>query len=182
MTPLHPGRSKRRWLVAILAAGGAGVAGVTSARKMQPAITPDHPVTVFQAMSLPDAAGKPINMSRFAGRPLVVNFWATWCPPCVEEMPELSALHLERKAKGLQMIGIGIDSATKIADFSAKTPVSYPLAVAGLSGSELARAFGNTTGGLPFTVLIDRHGRIAQRIPGRVKIDALRSAIDSLDP
>ena len=96
-------------------------------------------------------------------------------------MPELSALYKERKAKGLQMIGIGIDSAAKVADFSTKSPVAYPLAVAGLSGTELARAFGNATGGLPFTVLIDRHGRIAQRIPGRVKIDALRSAIDALD-
>ncbi len=182
MIALPPGRSKRKWLLATLAAVGAGVAGMTSARKLHPVITPDHAVSTFQAVSLPDSAGKPIEMSRFAGRPLVVNFWATWCPPCVEEMPELSALYKERKAKGLQMIGIGIDSAAKVADFAARSPVSYPLVVAGLSGTELARAFGNTTGGLPFTVLIDRHGRIAQRIPGRVKIDALRFSIDALDP
>ena len=181
MISFQPGPSKRRWLLTILAAAGAGLAGVTSARKLQPTIPPDHAVSTFQALSLPDPTGKPIEMARFAGRPLVVNFWATWCPPCVEEMPELSALYKERKAKGLQMIGIGIDSAAKVADFSTKSPVAYPLAVAGLSGTELARAFGNATGGLPFTVLIDRHGRIAQRIPGRVKIDALRSAIDALD-
>jgi peroxiredoxin len=78
------------------------------------------------------------------------------------------------------MLGIGIDSAAKVAEFSTKTPVSYPLVVAGLSGTELARSFGNTSGGLPFTVLIDRQGRIVQRIPGRVRIDALRTAIDAM--
>jgi len=170
---------RRRWLQVAAAATAAGLGAVFAQQRTQTS-APDESVKAFLALSLPDAAGQPIRFAQFAGKPLVVNFWATWCPPCVEEMPELSQLYRERSAKGLQMIGIGIDSATKIADFSTKTPVSYPLVVAGLSGTELARQFGNTTGGLPFTVLIDRRGRIVQRIPGRVRIDSLRASIDAL--
>jgi peroxiredoxin len=172
---------RRHWL-ALLATGltAGGVGAWLASRRLDGPVQDAATATLF-AMTLPDAAGTPQPLAQWRGKLLVVNFWATWCPPCVEEMPELSALYKERKAKGLQMIGIGIDSAAKVADFATKSPVAYPLAVAGLSGTELARAFGNATGGLPFTVLIDRHGRIAQRIPGRVKIDALRSAIDALD-
>jgi peroxiredoxin len=170
----------RRWAIAALAAAAGGLGAVFAKQRTPAPVEPDEAVKAFLTLSLPDASGTPIKFARFAGKPLVVNFWATWCPPCVEEMPELSALFRERSPKGLQMLGIGIDSAAKVAEFSTKTPVSYPLVVAGLSGTELARSFGNTSGGLPFTVLIDRQGRIVQRIPGRVRIDALRTAIDAM--
>jgi peroxiredoxin len=110
----------------------------------------------------------------------VLNFWATWCPPCIEEMPELSDLHADLSRRGLQTLGIAIDNATKVADFAAKRPVSYPLAVAGMSGTELVRQFGNPTGALPFTVLIDRDGRIVHRILGRFDIVKLRGIAEQL--
>jgi thiol-disulfide isomerase/thioredoxin len=105
----------------------------------------------------------------------VVNFWATWCPPCVEEMPELSELHRELAPKGLGMVGIGIDTAAKIAEFARKTPVSYPLVVAGMGGTEIAHRFGNQAGVLPYTVLIGAGGQVAHRLPGRVDIGRLRA-------
>jgi thiol-disulfide isomerase/thioredoxin len=88
----------------------------------------------------------------------VVNFWATWCGPCVEEMPEL-----DRLSKALapnSVVGVAIDNPTNVREFLQKTPVTYPIALAGLEGTDLMRALGNTGGGLPFTVLLDAKGKV----------------------
>jgi thiol-disulfide isomerase/thioredoxin len=174
-------RPRRGWLIGGgLAAVAAGLGAWVGWQRLAPAPAADEAVALLLAQSLPDPAGQPLDLGRFRGRPLVVNFWATWCPPCVEEMPELSALHAELAPKGLGMVGIGVDSASKIADFAAKNPVSYPLVVAGMGGSELARRFGNQAGALPFTVLVDRDGRIAHRLLGRVDIGRLKAMAASL--
>lgn len=123
-----------------------------------------------------DAEGRPFDAAALRGRPLVLNFWATWCPPCVEEMPELDALSRELAPKGVQVVGIGIDSAAKIQQFSQKSGFSYPLLPAGASGAELTRAFGNASAALPYTVVIGRDGRIRERILGRFKLESLRKA------
>ncbi len=173
----YPNRNRRNTVIAAgVGIAAIGLGAVTGWRRLR-STAPDAAVVRFYAMSLPDAAGKPFAFSGLAGHPLVVNFWATWCPPCVEEMPELSALYSERSPLGLKMIGIGIDSPTRIADFSARTPVSYPLVAAGMGGTELGREFGNAAGVLPFTVVIDAKGRIAQRIVGRLKLDVLRKQL-----
>lgn len=127
-----------------------------------------------------DAEGRAIDLSSWKNRVVLLNFWATWCPPCVEEMPELSELHQRYERRGFGVFGIGIDSPSKIAEFQAKTPVSYPLAVGGLGATELGRAFGNQGGMLPFSVLLDRQGRIAQRILGRIKLPVLEGAVRNL--
>jgi thiol-disulfide isomerase/thioredoxin len=177
--PVHGAR--RRWLVGGgLAVAAAGLGVWVGLRRLEPADAADEAVALLLAQSLPDAGGQPLALARFGGRPLVVNFWATWCAPCVEEMPELSALHTELSNKGLGMVGIGIDSAAKIAEFSARSPVSYPLVVAGMGGSELARRFGNQAGALPFTVLVDRRGQIAHRLLGRVDITRLKAMTEAL--
>jgi peroxiredoxin len=163
-----------------LAIGAAALGAAVSWRRLLPSAAPDDAVARFYAMSLPDAAGQSFAFSGLAGHPLVVNFWATWCPPCVEEMPELSALYRELSPGGLKMIGVGIDSPARIADFSNRTPVSYPLVAAGMGGTELGREFGNAAGVLPFTVVIDAKGQIAQRIVGRLKLDTLRRQLAGL--
>lgn len=127
-----------------------------------------------------DAQGRTIDLSDWKTRVVLINFWATWCPPCVEEMPELSELHQRHVQRGFGVFGIGIDSPSKIAEFQAKTPVSYPLAVGGLGATELGRAFGNAGGMLPFSVLLDRQGRIAQRILGRIKLPVVDAAVRAL--
>lgn len=174
-TPTPPA-SGRRWLLGGAIAIGAATLGAAVAwRRVAPTDAADGAVTLLLAQSMPDATGAPFDFGRFAGRALIVNFWATWCPPCIEEMPELSDLNRELSPRGVQMVGIGIDSASKIAEFSKRHPVSYPLVVAGMGGTELARQFGNTAGALPFTVLINRSGGIAHRILGRVDIARLRT-------
>ena len=133
-------------------------------------------VQTFLAAPWTDAEGRAFDSASLRGRLMVINFWATWCPPCVEEMPELDALQRELAPKGVQVIGIGIDSAAKIEQFSKKSGFSYPLLQGGASGAELTRAFGNASAALPFTVVIDRDGRIRDRILGRFRLDALRQA------
>ena len=130
----------------------------------------------FLGASWTDADGRPFDSAALRGRPLVLNFWATWCPPCVEEMPELDALSRELAPKGVQVIGIGIDSAAKIQQFAQKSGFSYPLLPAGAGGAELTRAFGNASAALPYTVVIGRDGRIRERILGRFKLESLRKA------
>ncbi|HJV88106.1 MAG TPA: TlpA disulfide reductase family protein [Noviherbaspirillum sp.] len=132
------------------------------------------------SQSMPDAAGKPQALGQWKGKTLVVNFWATWCNPCVDEMPELSALQPELAPREIQILGIGIDSAKNIAEFSSKYKIDYPLFVAGVSGTELSRQFGNTAGGLPFTVLIGHDGKVKKTFLGRLKMNELKKELASL--
>ncbi len=132
----------------------------------------------FFSATLPDLQGQPNAMVSFKGQPLVVNFWATWCPPCVEEMPLLD--RLSKDIPQARVVGIGIDTAKNIAEFAAKIPVSFPLYVAGHGGIAMVRELGNAAGGLPFTVLIDTKGRIFKLILGQVEADSLRSNITEL--
>ncbi|KAB8043680.1 TlpA family protein disulfide reductase [Janthinobacterium aquaticum] len=138
------------------------------------------PVTELYALSLPDAAGTTQALSQWKGKNLLVNFWAPWCPPCVQEMPELSEVQGEFAAKNLQIIGVGIDSASNIATFANKVKIAYPVYVSGMSGTELSRHFGNATGGLPFTVLIGADGEVKKTYLGRLKFDQLRADLAKL--
>ncbi len=136
-----------------------------------------NPEALYAAL-LPDLAGHPVALSQLKGRPVVANFWATWCAPCVEEMPHLDAL--SNSLPNIQFIGIGIDTAANIAKFVTKVPVSYPLYVAGHSGIGLLRELGNAAGGLPFTVLLDAEGHIFDTILGQVSLEDLQRRIDRL--
>src|SRR6476620_5883912 len=160
--------SKSTWIyVAIALMFGAAGAYVGMSSKAPGPVTTSHaatagappaPVQALYAQSMNDPAGASQPLAQWKGKALVVNFWAPWCAPCVEEMPELDALAKDSAAKGINVIGIGIDSPTNIAQFATKFKISYPLYVAGLSGTELARDFGNKAGGLPYTVLIGADG------------------------
>jgi thiol-disulfide isomerase/thioredoxin len=112
------------------------------------------------SLTLPDLEGKPQALSQWKGKVLVVNFWATWCPPCKEEMPEFSRLNKEFSPNGVQFVGISIDTAEKVLAFSKETPVSYPLLISNLDSLDLASDLGNRAKGLPFTII-----RPAGRLP-----------------
>lgn len=132
------------------------------------------------SQSMEDANGQVQNLSQWKGKALVINFWATWCAPCVDEMPELSALQAEIAPIRVQILGIGIDSPSNIAEFAAKYKISYPLYVGGMNASDLSRQLGNQVGGLPFTVLIGRDGQVKKTYLGRLKIEELRKDLIAL--
>jgi len=136
--------------------------------------------TTLYAQSLNDLSGKPQALSQWKGKPLLVNFWATWCGPCVQEMPELSALANAEGGKRFHVVGVGIDAPTAMSEFAAKHNIKYPLLVGGMGGTELSRAFGNTNGGLPFTVLIGADGQVRKTYLGKLKFDELKADLAGL--
>lgn len=135
-------------------------------------------VAGFLATILPDLQGKDQPIKSFLGKPLVVNFWATWCAPCVQEMPILEEISKSRT--DIQFIGIGIDTADNMRQFVAKVQVNYTLLVAGHSGISLVRALGNTSGGLPFTVMFDANGTMIDTILGQVDSADLTRKINDI--
>ncbi|AQG99601.1 TlpA family protein disulfide reductase [Caballeronia cordobensis] len=128
----------------------------------------------------PGASGTAQPLASFKGKPVVVNFWASWCGPCVKEMPTLSAMQREYEKKGITFIGLGVDSEKNVNDFLHKVPVAYPVYVTGFGGADLARSFGNNAGGLPFTVVIDSKGEIRSTKLGEVDPAELRHTLDNL--
>ena len=171
---------RRAALMALAGLAAAGLGAWVAHEQRQPGALsqPETAVATLLSLSLPDHAGVLRALGDWRGRTLVVNFWATWCGPCVEEMPELSALQREHAPEKMQIVGIGVDSSRNIAEFAQKYPMSYPLLVAGAQGIELARQFGDEAGGLPFTVVIDPGGQIVARTLGRVDLPTLRHQIE----
>jgi thiol-disulfide isomerase/thioredoxin len=183
MTAPAPVRRSRLWLwlcLAIAAAAAGVLAGHFVFSPRPPAESgpaAGNAVEAFFTAQLPDPSGTPLDLKALRGKTVVVNFWAPWCGPCVEEMPELTALHQEYEARQVAFVGIGIDSADNIRQFLQKVPVNYPLAVAGFAGTELSRNFGNAAGGLPYTVVISPDGSIRYTKMGRVHADDLRKVL-----
>ena len=132
------------------------------------------------AATFPDENGKPQNLKQYTGKIVVLNFWATWCEPCREEMPELSALHETYKDKNVVVLGIAVDEAAAIKDFVKETKVSYPLLVADMQGMEIASHLGNDKSVLPYTVIIKADGSVAKTYFGRVTKPLLEQTLSKL--
>ena len=109
---------------------------------------------------LSDVDGKPVRLSDFKGKVVILDFWATWCPPCREEIPGLIRVQQKLAANGLQVVGIAVDSVDKSRQAAAEMAISYPVLVAEVQIIDVTRRLGNRAGGLPFTVVLDREGRL----------------------
>ena len=160
---------RRRGLLYAGVAGAAALAGAGLAWwQWSPAAARKNAADVIWPLTFETPAGTTLAMQALRGKPLLLNFWATWCPPCVEEMPMLDGFFRQNAAKNWQVVGLAIDQANAVRSFLQRTPVSFPVAMAGLGGTELAKTLGNLTGGLPFTVVLDSAGQVVQRRMGRV--------------
>jgi thiol-disulfide isomerase/thioredoxin len=138
----------------------AGVAGLGIAlwRGRAPAPAPE---AALWALRFDQPAGGQLALSAFRGRPLLLNFWATWCPPCVSELPLLD--RFQREQPDWQVAGLAVDNRAPVVEFLGQHPVGFAIGLAGNGGIELARQLGNSGGGLPFTAVFDRQGRLAER-------------------
>jgi thiol-disulfide isomerase/thioredoxin len=141
---------------------------------------PQAAVNALWGTTLPDPANQPRALSEFRGKPLVVNFWASWCGPCVAEMPELAILHKKYSANGVNFVGIAVDTPQNVQGFLARLKVDYPLVVAGFGGGDLARQFGDAQGALPFTVVIDASGKVRSTTLGQIQPAKLSAVLDAL--
>lgn len=150
-----------------------------------PPSAPELPVPAIDSptllrMTYPDLDDRPRAFSEWKGKVVVANYWATWCPPCKEEMPGFSRLHMRYLDKGVQFVGISIDSSDKIRQFQTKTPVSYPLLVAPQEAIDNSVELGNTPKALPFTAIFDRTGKLAAIRLGRYDEALLEGHIKAL--
>jgi thiol-disulfide isomerase/thioredoxin len=127
-----------------------------------------------------DLQGGTPTLEQWRGRVLVVNFWATWCAPCREEIPAFVRLQERHGSRGLQFVGIAFDQPDKVAEFAREFRVNYPLVLGGLDTMELMRQAGNRAGVLPYTLVIDRQGRVVSREPGGVKEGKLEDLVRPL--
>jgi thiol-disulfide isomerase/thioredoxin len=163
-----PAGPRRRGLLYAGVAAAAAIAGASVALWKW---SPQGPASVDSSLWKADfetPAGSPLSMQSFRGRPLLLNFWATWCPPCVEEMPLLDAFFRQDPVRRRQIVGLAIDQPSAVRAFLQRTPVAYPIGLAGLGGTELSQSLGNASGGLPFTVLIGPGGEVRERKMGRL--------------
>jgi thiol-disulfide isomerase/thioredoxin len=167
--------------VALLIAGVGAFAGPQIVQWAFGAETgPEAAVAALWNTTLPDPANQQRALAQFRGKPLVVNFWASWCGPCVAEMPELSALHKQYSVKGVNFVGIAVDTPQNVQGFVGRVHVDYPLVVAGFGGGDLARQFGDAQGALPFTVVIDATGKVRSTTLGQVQPAKLSAVLDAL--
>lgn len=136
----------------------------------------------FYSASFADEKNMQQPMQTYQGKILVVNFWATWCPPCREEMPELSALQQQYASQNVQVLGLAIDDVETMQTFQKENPVDYPLFSAEMQGMDIADGLGNHKGGLPYTVIIDANGQVIETYLGRVSKPLLEKTLSKLLP
>lgn len=190
--------NRRFWVFAAVALL-AGSAGYFMAMFMDPANGPSQnaenqrfngPIAVADVrdlvggrrpdFTLNDVNGKPVSASDFDGAGWLVNFWATWCKPCVEEMPMLSRLQQEYAGQGFRVVGIALDDPQRAGDFAADLKIDYTVLVGKTDVVLTGRRFGNATGMLPFSVLIDADGIVRWAHLGALSRDELQRQIGLL--
>ncbi len=154
----------RKWaIVAVVALAGLAAGAYFGAGRSAPS------AAGLIGLALPDVEGREQRLAQWKGKVMVVNFWATWCEPCREEMPEFVKAQEALRSKGLQFVGIAIDQPDKIRQFTTELKVNYPSLVGGYGALELSKTLGNSLMALPFTVILDREGGVAYAQMGPLK-------------
>jgi thiol-disulfide isomerase/thioredoxin len=172
---MTPGR-RDALILGGVALGAAAIGGVAGALVLQS----QSGTAELLGRPFVDLHGRSRRLVEWQGKALLCNFWATWCAPCREEIPLLTTAQQQHATKNLQVVGIAIDNAANVSAFATSTKVSYPILLADASAIELMRRLGNRSGGLPFSVALDRHGRLAGRKLGAYAAAELATTIAAL--
>ena len=161
--------------------GGAGIAAAAAGLVVGPLVLQSRSgAAELLSARFPDLSGRQRSVGEWSGRILVCNFWATWCPPCVEEIPLFVATRARFAAKGVEFVGIAVDNAENVRRFLNRVQVTYPLLISGAAGLELVRRLGNPSGGLPYTVVLDRAGSVAETRLGAYEPPELEATLRRL--
>ena len=179
--PAVRSRTRRRMLGAGAAlAGVAALAGGAAWYERNQATQRDGAAVL--GLVLPDLDGREQPLAQWRGKVLIVNFWATWCAPCREEMPQFIETQARDASKGLQFVGIAVDQVDKVREFVKEIRLNYPALIGGFGAIELSRALGNDLAALPFTIVLDRDGRVAHTQLGPLKPARLDTLLRELLP
>ncbi|NOQ34501.1 MAG: redoxin family protein [Methylococcaceae bacterium] len=130
--------------------------------------------------TLPDLNGQMQSLSKWQGKILIINFWATWCPPCLKEIPDFIQLQEQYRDKNVQFVGIAIEEEQAVAEYYKKVNINYPILIAGNAGTNLARQWGNSIDAVPFTVILNPKGEIIHRQMGELSKIELTKLIQPL--
>jgi thiol-disulfide isomerase/thioredoxin len=158
----------------------AGTAGYVVRHSLNVPSSEIVPAGSLLTTQLPDLSDKPQSLKQWQGKILILNFWATWCPPCLTEIPEFIVLQKQYADKNVQFIGIAVDEKQAVLDYNASAKVNYPLLIAGDGGIGLSKAWGNTIESVPFTVVLNPEGEIIYRQLGEVHQAELLKVIQPL--
>ena len=173
-----PAHNRRLLLGATAASAALLGVGVAWWRNQTPGVLPvAEPIEGFWSTQWATPQGDKLPMQSFQGRPLLLNFWATWCAPCVEELPLINDFYRQHKANGWQVLGLAIDKLAPVQSFLQKMPLDFPVGMAGLVGADWVRGLGNPAGGLPFSVVFGANGAVLHRKMGRLHADDLATVL-----
>lgn len=160
--------SRRHWILAGLGVT-AGLAGAMVAwQKFQPHAVMDEAIQNFWSQEFEKPEGGTLFMKALLGKPLLINFWATWCPPCIEELPLIDAFFNQNKSKSFQVVGLAVDQPSLVRRYLSQRPLSFPVGLAGFNGTELGKTLGNSQSVLPFSVIFDAKGRLLAQKAGKL--------------
>jgi len=167
------------WLLIVLVGIVAVAAGAYVARGIWlPNASADG--AALLNVALPDADGHEQRLDQWRGKVLVINFWATWCAPCRDEMGEFIRFQKAEGAKGVQFVGIAVDQADKVQQFAKEVGLNYPALIGGLAAMQLSQSMGNELMALPFTVVVSRDGKVVHRQLGPLKQPKLEQIVGKL--
>jgi len=187
------------WWVAGIAAAAGLSAGAWLSRPTTPPLpsmsTPSAPLKsktpvqgvrvgeLMPSFNLPDLDGMPVQFpDKFRGKPLLINVWASWCAPCIEEMPELARFAARHADTGPQVVGLALDTPEAVLDFLGNVPVYYPIVIETPGPNDASVKLGNSQGLLPYSVLVDAQGRVLKQKLGPFKAGEIDAWVAGVEP
>lgn len=172
-------RVRQYALYTLLGMLALGIGVWTAQKRYTPTADSNGVPRSMWAMAFSDMAGKPRSLEQWRGKTLVLNFWATWCAPCREEIPDLIAIRAQYAVKSVEIVGIAIDNADNVIPYARNMNIGYPIMIGEGGAFDLARNLGNPSGALPYTVVIAPDGTVLMRHLGRLSKSKLQAILDA---